>query len=71
MSRYIPEKPSLPITPQSDMVRVDLVILSFRFLSLSAPQPAKSLGFAHAKAGLETRYEGAGAPFGMSLTKQG
>lgn len=43
----------------------------FQQIPLSAPQSIKRLGFAHAKAGLETRNEGAGAPFGMSLIKQG
>lgn len=33
MSRYIPEKPLLHNTPQSDTVRTDSVILSFKFLS--------------------------------------
>lgn len=58
------------MTPQSDTVRADSVILSFKFLS-QPPQSAKCLGFAPAKAGLETRKEGAGAPFGVSLIKQG
>ena len=33
MSRYVPEKPPLHIAPQSDTVRADSVILSFKFLS--------------------------------------